>query len=49
MKGDPMVRAQGRTKPDRSWYPEDFDWYLNIDADISGNLYRLIVNILIVY
>ena len=23
-----MVRAQGRTKPDRSWYPENFDWYL---------------------
>lgn len=28
MKGDPMVRAQGRTKPDRNWYPENFDWYL---------------------
>jgi len=27
-KGDPMVRADGRTKPDREWYPEDFDWYL---------------------
>ena len=33
-KGDPMVRAQGRTKPDRSWYPEDFDWYLKWAASI---------------
>ena len=37
-KGDPMVRAQGRTKPDRNWYPDDFDWYLkwaSIDSDID--------------
>ena len=27
-KGDPMVRADGRTKPDREWYPDNFDWYL---------------------
>jgi len=33
-KGDPMVRAQGRTKPDRSWYPEDFDWYLKWAASL---------------
>ena len=33
-KGDPMVRAQGRTKPDRSWYPENFDWYLKWVASI---------------
>jgi hypothetical protein len=33
-KGDPMVRAQGRTKPDRSWYPEDFDWYLKWTASL---------------
>ena len=32
--GDPMVRAQGRTKPDRSWYPDDFDWYLKWTASI---------------
>ena len=29
-----MVRAQGRSKPDRSWYPEDFDWYLKWVASI---------------
>lgn len=23
-----MVRADGRTKPDRNWYPENFDWYI---------------------
>lgn len=34
MKGDPMVRAQGRTKPDRNWYPENFDWYLKWVASI---------------
>jgi hypothetical protein len=28
LKGDPMVRAQGRTKPDRNWYPYNFFWYL---------------------
>ena len=33
-KGDPMVRAQGRTKPDRDWYPENFDWYLKWIASI---------------
>lgn len=33
-KGDPMVRADGRTKPDRNWYPEDFDWYLKWAASI---------------
>ena len=33
-KGDPMVRAQGRTKPDRDWYPDDFDWYLKWAASI---------------
>lgn len=33
-KGDPMVRAQGRNKPDRKWYPEDFDWYLKWVASI---------------
>ena len=33
-KGDPMVRAQGRTKPDRGWYPEDFDWYLKWVASL---------------
>ena len=25
-RGDPQVRADGRNKPDREWYPEDFDW-----------------------
>lgn len=33
-KGDPKVRAEGRTKPDREWYPEDFDWYLKWVASI---------------
>lgn len=33
-KGDPMVRAQGRTKPDRNWYPENFDWYIKWVASI---------------
>jgi len=27
-RGDPMVRADGRNKPDREWWPENFDWYL---------------------
>ena len=27
-RGDPQVRAQGRNKPDREWYPDNFDWYL---------------------
>lgn len=50
-KGDPMVRAQGRTKPDRQWYPENFDWYLKWIASIfvmtslimrsAGTEYRL--------
>ena len=33
-KGDPMVRAQGRAKPDRNWYPENFDWYLKWVASV---------------
>ena len=33
-RGDPMVRAQGRTKPDRNWYPDNFDWYLKWVASI---------------
>ena len=33
-KGDPMVRAEGRTKPDRKWYPANFDWYLKWGASI---------------
>ena len=33
-RGDPMVRAQGRNKPDRQWYPENFDWYLKWVASI---------------
>ena len=33
-KGDPKVRAQGRTKPDRNWYPDNFDWYLKWVASI---------------
>ena len=31
---DPMKRAEGRQKPDRSWYPENFDWYLKWVASI---------------
>ena len=34
-RGDPQVRAQGRTKPDREWYPENFDWYLKWIASIT--------------
>lgn len=34
MKGDPMHRALGRFKPDRGWYPENFDWYLKWVASI---------------
>jgi len=34
MKGDPMQRALGRFKPDRAWYPENFDWYLKWIASI---------------
>ena len=33
-KGDPMSRALGRFKPDRNWYPENFDWYLKWFASI---------------
>ena len=33
-RGDPMVRADGRTKPDRNWYPENFDWYIKWVASI---------------
>jgi len=33
-KGDPEVRAQGRNKPDRNWYPANFDWYLKWLASI---------------
>lgn len=33
-RGDPQVRAEGRTKPDRDWYPENFDWYLKWVASI---------------
>ena len=32
--GDPKVRAAGRTKPDRDWYPENFDWYLKWVASV---------------
>lgn len=32
--GDPKVRAAGRTKPDRNWYPENFDWYLKWAASL---------------
>lgn len=33
-KGDPEVRAQGRNKPDRNWYPANFDWYLKWVASV---------------
>ena len=33
-KGDPMQRALGRLKPDRNWYPENFDWYLKWIASV---------------
>ena len=33
-KGDPQVRALGRNKPDRDWYPENFDWYLKWIASL---------------
>jgi len=32
--GDPEVRAAGRSKPDREWYPDNFDWYLKWVASI---------------
>ena len=34
-RGDPMVRADGRIKPDRNWYPENFDWYLKWVASLT--------------
>ena len=33
-RGDPYVRADGRNKPDREWYPDDFDWYLKWIASV---------------
>ena len=33
-RGDPQVRALGRNKPDREWYPENFDWYLKWVASV---------------
>lgn len=33
-RGDPAVRALGRNKPDRNWYPENFDWYLKWVASV---------------
>jgi|SRR6056300_1287763 len=33
-RGDPQVRATGRQKPDRNWYPENFDWYLKWVASV---------------
>lgn len=33
-RGDPQVRALGRNKPDREWYPENFDWYLKWVASL---------------
>ena len=33
-RGDPMIRADGRTKPDREWYPDNFDWYLKWVASV---------------
>lgn len=32
--GDPEVRAAGRSKPDREWYPDNFDWYLKWVASV---------------
>ena len=32
--GDPEVRAAGRSKPDREWYPDNSDWYLKWIASI---------------
>lgn len=32
--GDPQVRASGRNKPDRDWYPANFDWYLKWAASL---------------
>lgn len=33
-RGDPLVRSFGRQKPDREWYPDNFDWYLKWVASI---------------
>jgi len=33
-RGDPAVRALGRNKPDKNWYPNNFDWYLKWVASI---------------
>ena len=33
-RGDPLVRSLGRQKPDREWYPDNFDWYLKWFASI---------------
>lgn len=33
-RGDPAVRALGRNKPDRNWYPDNFDWYLKWVASV---------------
>ena len=33
-KKDPAVRALGRNKPDRNWYPNNFDWYLKWVASV---------------
>ena len=33
-RGDPLVRSLGRHKPDREWYPDNFDWYLKWFASI---------------
>ena len=32
--GDPQIRAAGRNKPDRDWYPDNFDWYLKWVASV---------------
>lgn len=34
MNGDPIKRSDGRIKPDRKWYPEDFDWYVKWAATV---------------
>ena len=32
--GNPMIRALGVSKPDRNWWPEDFQWYLKWIASV---------------
>ena len=32
--GNPMIRALGASKPDRNWWPEDFQWYLKWIASL---------------